>query len=305
MRTIDGTLVADLREALDGWSDPVAFGVGLDGAIYAAAHRSHEPLRREGEGGSFPKSRFDEPTDYLIVRSHRGDLRKMVAREQLTASYVQPYSNGVLLAGARSELADGVADKNAIALDWSGHEVGRFTLGDGIADVRVAGETIWVSYSDEGVFGNYGWTDPLGAAGLVAFGLAGEKKLEYDAAAAGTDAISDAYAMNVAGESDVWVYFYTDFPIVRWSGGSYRGWSTEAAGARAIAVSSKRVLLFGDYRERSRGRLLELGDTHAKEVEAVVVRDHRGVPLDHAIVYGVGPRLYAFCDRMVSVVVDW
>jgi hypothetical protein len=48
----------------------------------------------------------------------------------------------------------------------------------------------------------------IGAAGLVAFSKRGKVRFPYDAAAAGTDSICDAYAMNVAGNGEVWVHFY-------------------------------------------------------------------------------------------------
>jgi hypothetical protein len=49
-----------------------------------------------------------------------------------------------------------------------------FTIGDGVQDVRTTpGGDVWVSYFDEGVFGNYRWSppgpEPIGAPGLVAF----------------------------------------------------------------------------------------------------------------------------------------
>jgi hypothetical protein len=304
MRTLDAKLVVDLREALEGWSDPIAFGVGLDGAVYAAAHRSHEPLVVHESGASFPKSRFDAPTDYLVLRWKAGDLRQVVARETIAVSYVQPYAKGVLLTGARCVLTEDGPETNAAAIDWSGRELARFTLGDGIADVRVAGDTIWVSYFDEGVFGNYGWKEPLGAAGLVAFGLRGEKLWSYDPRTAGTDMISDAYALNVAGESDAWVYFYTEFPIVRIHEGEYRHWSLGEGGARALAVRSNRVLLAGDYRDASRGRIVEL-EEGARVTENVVLRDPQGAPLGDVVMRGVADRLYVFANRQVGVIGRW
>jgi hypothetical protein len=38
-RIIQTSLLADLRPALEGWADPVAFGVGYDRAVYTAARR--------------------------------------------------------------------------------------------------------------------------------------------------------------------------------------------------------------------------------------------------------------------------
>jgi len=59
------------------------------------------------------------------------------------------------------------------------------TFGDGIADVQTTTRgDIWVSYFDEGVFGNYGWgydeaSTPIGAPGLVRFDRQGSVLWSY------------------------------------------------------------------------------------------------------------------------------
>ena len=55
-----------------------------------------------------------------------------------------------------------------------GHVEGAFLMGDGIADVQSddAGN-IWTSYFDEGIFGNNGWNEPVGAPGLLCFDSTG------------------------------------------------------------------------------------------------------------------------------------
>lgn len=181
-KPLPALLVADLNSALSGWADPVAFGVGWDGALYAAARRSNEALTEERGIGIFPKSTLDRATDYLAVRWHEGQTQTVICRgESLVASFIQPFPGGVLLVGARCHWRSEGPERNAVALDWNGRELGRFTLGDGIQNVRVTRDgTIWVSYFDEGVFGNYGWSHPgppsIGAAGLVAFSPTGERQ---------------------------------------------------------------------------------------------------------------------------------
>ena len=220
-------LVADFRSALEGCVDPISFGVGWDGAIYVAAHRSTERLTID-EGGSFPKSKHDAPTDYIVLCVKNEASRSMtVAGVPAAVTYVQPYLDGVLLAGARCRWRPEGPEQNAFAVDWSGKEVARFVIGDGVNDLRVTPTgKLWASYFDEGVLGNYGWNGPgprpLGKAGLVRFGATGTIELEYDRKVANTDYISDAYAMNVVSEDDVWVYFHTEFPLVRVLGGGGR-----------------------------------------------------------------------------------
>lgn len=305
-------VVADLKSELSGWADPVAFGVGWDGAFYAVARCSREALTEERGIGIFRKSTLDRATDYLVVRWLQGQTQTVICRgESLVASFIQPFPGGVLLVGARCHWRPEGPEQNAVALDWNGRELGRFTLGDGIQDVRVTRDgTIWVSYFDEGVFGNYGWSHPgppsIGSAGLVAFSPAGERRFAYDPAAAQTDSICDAYAMNVANDDDIWVYFYTEFPIVRIHRGTYRRWALGVGGARALAVRGDRALLFGDYKRRGLGRAIQLRtDGKAAMVAEVALTGPSGEPLDSAVATGIGEKLIFFKDRQVLAVENW
>jgi hypothetical protein len=309
-RPLGTRTVADLRPSFEGWADRVAVGIGFDGAIYAAARRSVEELARKR--GNARKNRLEQVTDYLVIRWEDQQVQQLVIpRETIIASYVQPFLDGILLAGARCGWRAAGADKNAVAVDWSGRELARFTLGDGIADLRVTRDgTIWASYFDEGIFGNYGWSHPgppaIGMPGLVAFSRTGEVCFSYDPRAAHTDSVCDAYAMNVAGESDVWLYFYTEFPIVRICNGAYQVWKLGVAGAKALAVRENRVLLFGDYKRRSLGRLVELGNNGtAKVIGEFLLVDEHGAPLDDAVAWGVGGDLFFSRDRRVLVAEDW
>jgi hypothetical protein len=91
--------------------------------------------------------------------------------------------------------------------DLNGHlfdELGRhrrsFLLGDGIQTVQTtAAGAIWTGSFDEGVFGNFGWNEPIGALGLVAWTSFGEKLYDF-APHDELGAIADCYALNV--ESD-------------------------------------------------------------------------------------------------------
>ena len=308
-RILNASLLADLRPALEGWADPVAFGVGYDGAVYAAARRTaSEPLR---EDGMFAKSQFGDPVDYLVVRSDGVDVRTMtVPSLSLVVSYVQPFQAGVLLAGARCHWSSKGPEQNALVVNWSGKIERAFTIGDGVQDVRVTGEGhVWVSYFDEGIFGNYGWSSPgptaIGVTGLVGFDAEGKVRFTYDATAAGTDQICDAYAMNVADDGAVWVYFYSEFPIVRILPRSYERWKLGISGARALAVRHRRALLFGSYEERGLGRVVTLKGEGAKVAAEVSIEDGRGGSFGDAVACGRGESLYFFKDRQAFVLESW
>jgi hypothetical protein len=211
-------MVVDFSEGLNGYSDPVAFGVGHDRTLLAAARRSTESPVIEQGIGIFPKATLEQATEYVVLRWQRGGVETLQLRNQSPLfSFVQPAPDGVLLVAARCHWKPEGVTPNAVVFDRDGRELRRFVLGDGIEDVRTAPDgSIWASYFDEGVFGNYGWGSPgpapVGASGLVHFGATGERISEYDSAAAGTDSICDAYALCTA-EDGAWVYFYTEFPI--------------------------------------------------------------------------------------------
>jgi hypothetical protein len=217
----------------------------------------------------------------------------------------------LLLAGARCRWRPEGPEQNAVAIDWDGRELRRFTLGDGIQDLRTTSTgTIWASYFDEGIFGNYGWSGPgpaaIGGPGLVSFAASGNVAFAYDAEAAGTDGVCDAYAANVIDDSEVWLYFYTEFPLVRVREGAYRVWSFGTGGARAFAVRDDRVLIFGDYKQRNLARVLELrDDSTTRIVEEFLINDGTGKPLDHAHAWGVGRDLFLAQERQVWKLDTW
>ena len=304
--------LVDFSAALDGFPNPVSFGADCHGAVWATARRSTEKPTFAKGLGIFPKSKLETPTEHVVVcwKDHVVE-RLTVVDEETVFSYVQPWPAGALLVGARCSWRAAGAEKNALAVAWSGQELARFTLGDGIEDVRATPNgTVWVSYFDEGVFGNYGWggpgPEPLGAAGLCSFTADGEIDFRYDGDAAKTDSICDAYALNVAGDDDVWVYFYTEFSVVRICKRKYHVWKTRTSDAHALAVSGNRVLLHGGYDKHDHCRILELGGKGTAKVhsDAKIVEEN-GAALKGARARGVGQSLYLFADRSVFVVDQW
>ncbi|MFE0506617.1 hypothetical protein [Peribacillus butanolivorans] len=125
--------------------------------------------------------------------------------------HVQTFSDGtIMLVGSRCEYNEGKPDKNARFYDCNGRFLYALTFGDGIQSVQVdEQDRIWISYFDEGVFGNYGWDEPIGRHGLILFDRQGKilwHAGEYD--------ISDCYALNVASLDKVCFYYYHDFKFV-------------------------------------------------------------------------------------------
>src|SRR3569832_2073348 len=133
----------------------------------------------------------------------------------LTFPMVDVFPDGrVLVVGPRcSWRSETDFDRNgALSVPKTG-AVSRILLGDGIENMSIDTRgRIWVGYFDEGVFGNFGWSDPgpppIGAAGRVCFDAAGTKLWEYDQH---RRPIDDCYALNVQGDNAS-VFTYADFP---------------------------------------------------------------------------------------------
>ena len=300
-------LRADFGSLADATGNDPVLGVMGDGTLLACARRSTEAPTISKGIGIFPKSRFDRPTDYHVLVRKGSDTREIVVRDEAMAvHHVQAVSDGVLLASARCFWKPEGPEQNGAVYDWEGRLLRRLTLGDGIQDVRASPDgTIWVSYFDEGVFGNYGWgnpgPEPMGATGLLAFDGAGAQTFFYSAADAGTDTICDAYAMNVAGNGDVWVYFYTQFPIVHITGGRYQVWSPGVPGAGALAVREDRVLLYGEGLAK-RLALSSDGTAAVEEEREIEGPDGRSLV---AAARGVGGILYLFDRGRIFALENW
>ena len=120
-------------------------------------------------------------------------------------------------------------------------------LGGGIEDVQVADGEIWVSYFDEGVFRR-------GEPGLACFDEKGSRTFSFrDVAITRPESlvpdIADCYALNVVAPADVWLYYYTEFPLVHLRGRDVDGcWMpTPVRGAKAVAVREPYVVFLGNY----------------------------------------------------------
>lgn len=277
MNSAEAIEVVNLESCFEGFSEPV-IGIGFDGAVYAAARSKKQVLR--------------------LLRWFDGEVIKTdLEAEPLAAHFIQPCPVGVMLVAARCAWRATNPERNAVCFDWNGAETGRFTFGDGIQAVQTSADgTSWVSFFDEGVFGNYGWSrpgpEPLGSSGLIAVDRSGRQIFTFDAGAAKTDQICDAYAMNVAGPGDVWVYFYTEFPIVRVRRGVCSKWTYGVGGARAMAVRGDQVVMFGDYKQPSLARQVRLGADGVARVTGEFAVKAEGVSLDQARAWGIGESLY-------------
>ncbi len=133
-----------------------------------------------------------------------------LGNQKMNYSFVQPIEGGLLLVAARCSFNKGNPDKNATIVDFSGNIVDELCLGDGISQCLYHPEIgIVIGYFDEGVFGNYGWTEPLGTYGVRVWGRDGQDVWKADRP------IFDCYAMNVSAAGDIWYYYYDEFKLIK------------------------------------------------------------------------------------------
>ena len=291
----------------------VAFSVGPSGeaiALAVADDAVATPFARDVQPGwaSFPKAATDKPYDAaLLVHDgstiDRSDLRGLETAFPL----VQLLPNDeLLLAGARSRYRNDAPDQNGRVYGRHGELRREFVLGDGIEDVQATSDgRIWVSYGDEGVFGNYGWGEPggappIGASGLVRFDSHGTVQWEYRPPQH-VDGIAHCYALNVEDDA-TWIYYYESFPLVRIArDGAVRAWDTRFnAGAHALAVAPPVLVFYGGHMDEE-GRLIVcklVGDRveQVARADTVVPRARDGKRATNVV--GRGPQLHALVENI-------
>jgi hypothetical protein len=184
------------------------FGGGPDEKLYVLI------CMGEKDGGWF-KRRSTCDWRVLSIAASGDSHEYRVPNQKDNFNLVQPLPNGFFLATRRCEFSEQNLRLNGKVFDFDGMLVRSILLGDGIEDLQVdeSGQ-IWVSYFDEGIFGNLGWKRPLGSSGLRQFDDRGYSNFEFKPLA-GLDAIDDCYALNVTSSNETWCYYYSQFPIVR------------------------------------------------------------------------------------------
>lgn len=178
---------------------------------------------------------------------------------------IQSLSSGrFLLAGGRCRpYSGGDLDENCVVIGADGGLVGRFCVGDAVEDVQVgAGDSIWVSYFDEGAMSNRAWSRMVESSGLIRYALSGEREWHF------SYGMTDCYSLNVTRDA-TWLCPYSEFPIFRVkSDGQVTRWSNEfRRGCRALCFWGDHLLLVGGYaEEHSLATLVRLEGDKAMKV---------------------------------------
>jgi hypothetical protein len=218
-----------------GW-EIAAMGVGFDSTFLMLAAEVPFEGRMAGKSSRYRLHRTTtvSQAEFDFVSAGPADY-----------SIVQPIDNAnFLLVTSRTYNVK----KNGQIWRSDGSLIREFSLGDGIEDVQTSARSeIWVSYFDEGVFGN--GNEP----GLACFDLAGKRVFSFADQIANDGSkippIDDCYALNVSGDDEVWLYYYMAFPLVKLVSKRLAGiWPrAPGLGSHAFAVGERSVLFAGDY----------------------------------------------------------
>ncbi|MDH4048476.1 MAG: hypothetical protein OEV63_10120 [Gammaproteobacteria bacterium] len=283
----------------------VAFGVGPTGVVYFVVALNPLDYRTEQPGwASFAKTVPDEPQRYRVVGLSGSDaiLDTVIENEPFNIHHVQPLNDELLLVCSRSHYKGPTQfEKNGRVYSRSGRFQREMLLGDGIQDVQATSNgVIWTSFFDEGIFGNYGWENPVGASGLVAWDFTGNKLYEFEAAGE-SDAMSDCYALNVQSDDDVWCYYYTDFPLVHLHGQKIvSALQVPVSGSDAFAVWGNHALFRGEYKNHDTYRLLSLSSAgEATLLAEIELYDQEGVKIAAERVMGRGDNIHVLSGQVL------
>ncbi|MET3195183.1 TetR family transcriptional regulator [Bacillus sp. OAE603] len=135
---------------------------------------------------------------------------------------------------------------NVFILNLDGIVIDSFNCGDGVEDVDVGEEGIWISYFDEGVFGN-----GISTEGLVLFSLNGKIIFRYHSDLLNRPPIDDCYAITKGRGSSIWLFPYSEFPLIQLYPES-REIKTykvppKLRGSNAICIRGKYAYFYGRY----------------------------------------------------------
>ncbi|BAU14089.1 hypothetical protein LEP3755_46340 [Leptolyngbya sp. NIES-3755] len=282
----------------------VAFNVGFDGTIYLVLALNPLDYRAEQPGGaSFAKTIPDTPQIYRVVavQENQITLDRTITGETFNIHDIQslPPSELLLVCSRSYRKSPDDFEKNGRIYNLDGDFKREILLGDGIQSVQVMADgTIWTSFFDEGIFGNYGWDDPIGSSGLVAWDAAGRKVYEFEPTQ-DLDSICDCYALNVASDVDVWLYYYTEFPLVHLRQQKVQSfWEMPIEGSNGFAIFGDRALFRGGYDDQDTYYVFSLPHKgKVKLIKKFQFTDETGEKLIAERVIGRGSSLYLLSRR--------
>jgi hypothetical protein len=105
---------------------------------------------------------------------------------------------------------------------------------------------------------------------------------------------------HVCSDRETWLYYYTDFPLVKLVDCKLAGsWVVPIKGSHAFAVDGERVLFAGSYKEKDHLFLGALGTTKFQKLAPV---DETGTPVRPFRASGRRHHLYLATETALHVV---
>jgi hypothetical protein len=269
-----------------GW-EFAATGVGPDFDVLILAADAPFEARRAGRSSR-----------YRVYESAGKSFEsfEFVAPTRAAYMHIQPFGDQNFLL-VSPWLYEGMKTNGDV---WSSAgALGRqLSLGEGINQLQISRRLeVWVGYSDEGVYG------AAAEPGLACFDVDGKRVFSFADSVANDDdvpIIDDCYALNVASDDEVWLYYYSKFPLVRLIEKRLAGiWPrVPGLGSHAFAVGERSVLFSGDYGARS--SITRYFPESGRSEMGSVVAD--GLPLEVTRATGRADRLYLVAQSAIWLV---
>ena len=284
----------------------VAFNVGFSGELLVGVALKALDYQEERKGWAvFAKTKPNETQRYKLLRGHNGSIDSfvLIENEEYNIHDLQILpDNNILLVCARSQYrGPNDFEKNGRIYSGDGKFIREILLGDGIQNTQVTSNgVIWTSYFDEGIFGNFGWEEPVGASGLLAWDVEGKKIFEYKPTK-DLDPISDCYALNVVSEIETWCYYYTEFPLVKIKDFKIQDhWEVPVMGSDSFAIYKNFALFRGGYERKDSFYLVKLEESHkASKVKEFVLKNESNNILNIEWIVGRKDKLYILSANKV------
>ncbi len=127
-----------------------------------------------------------------------------------------------------------LGEENLKFIDAHGATTGKICVGDSVEKILASGGRLYVSYFDEGVFGDFGWDEPPGECGLAVWSETGEKLYEFD-----RGLIDDCCAINLF-DGAYYVRYYSSFDFARIKDGFVTKYPLKSALANQVSPLRRR-----------------------------------------------------------------
>lgn len=254
--------IEDLKEG-SGFSEPsIKINMGYDKNLYVLLKETAPPPIVQGIV-AFPNTNADTKYCGIIYTIDWDRLtitkKKIIQIGELHLDYYQflPLGDEYLLVACRSWNKKNGPEKNALVIDKEGTKLREFCLGDGISQtITTPDEKIITGYFDEGVFGNFGWNEPIGSCGLIAWDKNGNQVWRNN-----KYGIDDVYAMDYF-KDNLYFYFYYDFYFVKTDFTNDKVFKIGEKGFNSFTISDdeSKIIVDGGYDNHSSFYVYEFGE---------------------------------------------